>query len=339
MSAVKSDPGFSPCESAPATEGVLVLERGLALHFGGRLEPARIAWRLIGPAGAPVVLAMGGISAHRRVCAEDDGWWGELAGSGRGIDVARYRILGIDYLGGSGESTGPARGSAGFPSLSAFDQAQAIVAVLDALHIERLHAIVGASYGGMVALAFGERYPTRVARLVVVSAGERAHPLSSAWRAIEREVVRFGIANGDPTGGLKLARALAMTTYRTPAEFAERFHGPPRQHEGRWRLPVEDYVFARGDAYVAVHVPEAFVCLSESIDLHAVDARRIRVPTLAIAIRADQLVPLADVESLVRRLPHGHLAVLDSLFGHDAFLKEGVRFQPLLQAFLEGPAR
>ena len=339
MSAVKSDPGFSPCESAPASEGVLGLERSLALHFGGRLESARVAWRLIGPAGAPVVLAMGGISAHRRVCAEDDGWWGELAGSGRGIDVARYRILGIDYLGGSGASTGPARGAVGFPSLSAYDQADAIVAVLDALGIDRLHAIVGASYGGMVALAFGERHAARVGRLAVVSAAERAHPLSSAWRAVEREIVRFGIANGDPSGGLKLARALAMTTYRTPAEFAERFAGPPRLHAGRFRLPVEEYVFARGDAYVAVHVPEAFVCLSESIDLHAVDATKIVVPTLAIAIRADQLVPLADVEALVRRLPHGRLAVLDSLFGHDAFLKEGVRFQPLLLDFLEGPAR
>jgi len=67
MSAVKSHPGFSPCESAPATEGVLVLEGPLALHFGGALDSPRIAWRLLGPADAPVVLAMGGISAHRRV--------------------------------------------------------------------------------------------------------------------------------------------------------------------------------------------------------------------------------------------------------------------------------
>lgn len=339
MSAVKVDPAFSPCESAPATEGVLALEQSWPLHLGGALPSVRLAWRLLGPAGAPVVLAMGGISAHRRVCAEDEGWWGDIAGSGRGIDVSRYRVLGIDYVGGSGASTGPRRGVAGFPSISSVDQANAIAHVLDALGIERLHAIVGASYGGMVGLAFAERYPERIERLVVVSAAERAHPLSSAWRAIERETVRFGIARGDPTGGLKLARALAMTTYRTPGEFKERFSGPARHDGSRFRLPVEDYVFARGDAYVAVHVPEAFVCLSESIDLHSVDASRIPVPTLAIAIREDQLVPLKDVESLVARLTHGRLAVLDSPFGHDAFLKEGVRFEPLLRDFLAGPTR
>jgi homoserine O-acetyltransferase len=328
-----------PDPALAVTEGILPLADPLRLHFGGELEGARLAWRLVGPPGAPVVLAMGGISAHRSVAAEDGGWWAPLIGSGRAVCTARYRVLGIDYLGGSGASTGPTRGATDFPTLSARDQADAIVALLDALDIARLHAVVGASYGGMVALSLGERHPTRVERLVVISAAERAHPLSAAWRSIEREIVRFGIARGDGTGGLKLARALAMTTYRTPREFKERFQGEATLSDGRWRLPVEDYVYARGDAYVAVHVPEAFVCLSESIDLHAVDASTIPTPTLAIAVREDQLVPLADVEALVERLPNGRLAILESRYGHDAFLKEGLEFLPLLSSFLAGPAR
>jgi hypothetical protein len=40
----------------------------LALHHGGSLDQPSLAWRLAGKAGAaPVVLALGGISAHRRV--------------------------------------------------------------------------------------------------------------------------------------------------------------------------------------------------------------------------------------------------------------------------------
>jgi len=35
---------------------------------------------------------------------------------------------------------------------------------MEHLGFERLHAIVGASYGGMVALAFAERYPDSVER-------------------------------------------------------------------------------------------------------------------------------------------------------------------------------
>jgi homoserine O-acetyltransferase len=318
-------------------EGRVNLGTPFALHRGGALDGARIAYRLVGPAHAPVVLALGGISAHRRVRAEDGGWWAPVVGPGRALDTRRFRVLGMDYLGGSGDSTGPARGADDFPTVSSHDQARAIVAVLDELGIPCLHAAVGASYGGMVALALGEAYPARVGRLVVISAADVPHPLSSAWRGIERELVRFGARHGDAAGGLKLARALAMTTYRTRAELAARFRAPAERDEtGRWRLPVEDYVFARGDAYVAVHVPEAFVCLSESIDLHAVDATRITAPTLAVAVRDDLLVPLADMETLVARLPAGRLAVLDSHYGHDAFLKEATLFRPEVGAFLEG---
>lgn len=332
------------CKSVPVHAPITVaegtLELGdLPLARGGVLPKARLAWRLVGPASAPVVLAIGGISAQRRVTSEDGGWWAPLVGAGRALDSERFRVLGIDYLGGSGASTGPARGTRGFPSVSSEDQARAVVQLLDHLAIGTLHAIVGASYGGMVALAFGAEFPARVARLVVISAADVSHPLSAAWRSIEREMVRFGIAHGDAAGGLKLARALAMTTYRTPREFSARFRGDARIADGRWRLPVEDYVLARGDAYLAVHVPEAFVCLSESIDLHRVDATQVIVPTLAIAVREDQLVPLADIEALVERLPAGRLGVLDSLYGHDAFLKEEQLFRPLLNDFLQGPSR
>jgi homoserine O-acetyltransferase len=327
----------APPPQESCLEGVVELRAPFPLHRGGALERARIAYRLVGPADAPVVLALGGISAHRRVRAEDGGWWAPLVGAGRALDTRRFRVLGVDYLGGSGDSTGPARGAGEFPTVSSHDQARAIVAVLEALDIARLHAAVGASYGGMVALALGEAHAARVGRLVVIAAADAPHPLSSAWRGIERELVRFGARHGDAGGGLKLARALAMTTYRTRAELAARFRAPAARDEtGRWRLPVEEYVFARGDAYVAVHVPEAFVCLSESIDLHSVDATRIAVPTLAVAVRDDLLVPLADMEALVARLPAGRLAVLDSHYGHDAFLKEGTLFRADVGVFLEG---
>ena len=88
-------------------EGILEVPGEVSLHHGGRLGGVRIAWRLAGPANAPVVCALGGISAHRRVCLTDDArqaWWSEIAGPGRPLDANRYRVLGFDYLGGSGES-------------------------------------------------------------------------------------------------------------------------------------------------------------------------------------------------------------------------------------------
>jgi homoserine O-acetyltransferase len=326
-------------------EDVYELPLPLPLHHGGTLERARIGWRLHGACDAPVVLALGGISAHRRVFdleSPKEGWWSEVAGAGRTLDCTRVRVLGIDYLGGSGTSSGPVgpmdpvspmgpMDNSAFPSLSTVDQAEALRRLLDHLQIPRLRAIVGASYGGMVALAFAAAHGTRVEQLLVISAADRAHPMATAWRSVQRRIVRFALAAGQPEQGLELARALAMTTYRSPEEFAARFAHPPRQEAGLHVFPVEDYLFARGRDFAARYRPESFLCLSESIDLHAVDAARIQCPTIAVAVREDQLVPIGDMRALVARLPRGQLRELSSPHGHDAFLKEAGQLQPIFE--------
>jgi homoserine O-acetyltransferase/O-succinyltransferase len=312
-------------------EGILQFDQPLTLHHGGSLARARLAWRLEGARAGAVVVALGGISAHRRVfdvAQPRAGWWDELVGPGRALDATRVRVLGIDYLGGSGESTAPAEGEA-FPSLSSYDQAEALRRLLDHLHIARLRAIVGASYGGMVALAFAQRYPERIEQLLIISAADRTHPMATAWRCVQRRVLRFAVAIGHGADGLELARALAMATYRSPAEFAARFAGLPRSVAGRWVFPVEEYLFARGRDYAARYRPESVLCLSESIDLHSVDCSGIRTRAQLVAVREDQLVPLEDMRALAARMPHATLHEISSLHGHDAFLKESAALQPV----------
>jgi homoserine O-acetyltransferase/O-succinyltransferase len=337
---VSPDEFIRPLAGAAVTsdEGVVRLATPFSLHHGGVLDAPEFSWRLVGPPGAPIVLAIGGISAHRRVGAEDEGWWAPVVGHGRALDTRRFRVLGVDYLGGSGASTGPTPGRH-FPAISAYDQAAALAALAAELGLPRLHAVVGASYGGQVALALGARHAAVAAQLLILSAADRTHPMASAWRSVEREVVRFGIRQGDPAGGLRLARALAMCTYRTPREFAQRFGGDPALADGRLRLPVEDYLHARGDAYVARYRPESFVCLSESIDLFRIDASQVRVPVTAVAVPEDQLVPYADMQAFVQRLPAGRLVTLESDYGHDAFLKEAVLLRQIFADCLEGPAQ
>lgn len=313
----------APSADASVREGVLTLPGSLRLHFGGALEDVQIAWRLAGARG-PIVAALGGISAGRHVTGTaPKGWWADVVGPGGALDTDRFRVLGFDFLGGSGQTTGPRRGQGDFPSISAFDQVVALEAILDHLGIPQLHAIVGASYGAMVALAFGERKPERVQRIVAISGADRTHPMSTAWRSVQRAIVRYAISKNDGAEGLRLARALAMATYRSSQEFAARFGGEPIQTDGRFEFPVEKYLLSRGNAYASSYVPEAFVCLSESIDLHRVDPSRIRVPVTLVAVREDQIVPLADMQSLKSRLAGpAKLIELSSLYGHDAFLKE-----------------
>ena len=316
--------------------GILEVPGEVTLHFGGQLSDVHIAWRLTGPAHAPVVLTLGGISAGRYVTGDEPaGWWNVLVGSGKAIDTEQWQILGLDFLGGSGATTGPARGQTQFPTISAYDQAWMLQQVLQHLGIARLHAIVGASYGGMVGLACAERWPQSVGRIVAISAADRTHPMSTAWRSVQRAMVRYALQHDEGAEGLRLARALAMATYRSPAEFAARFDAPPTRVDGRFQFPVERYLLSRGDAYVTSHVPESFVCLSESIDLHRVDPAAIGVPTTLIAVREDQIVPLADMHALRARLAGPcELFELSSQYGHDAFLKEVDALRPLLERAL-----
>jgi homoserine O-acetyltransferase len=319
-------------------EAVYVLPGGLDLYFGGRSEQVEVAYRLAGARDAPVVAVLGGISAGRNVFslqAADPGWWESAIGPGRALDTDRFRVLGIDYLGGSHRTTGPSQGQT-FPSVSAFDQARVLVALMDHLGIERLQAGLGASYGGMVALALAQDHPQRVRHAMVLSAAHRTHPMSTAWRSVQRAIVRYALGHGEGGRGLVLARALAMATYRSAREFAERFPGPAEATPDGFRFPVESYLMTRGESYAAIYKPEAFVCLSESIDLHRVEPESIRVPTTLLGVQEDQLVPLADMRELRDR--HGgncSLVEISSIYGHDAFLKETEVLRDLLARILD----
>jgi homoserine O-acetyltransferase len=314
-----------------AREGTLEVPGEVRLHHGGVLRGVSVAWRIAGPAQAPVIAALGGISAGRRVYSTDDpasGWWHEVVGPGLALPAEQLRILSFDFLGGSGETTGPRDGEA-FPSVSTYDQAELLLRLLNHLGIKALRGIVGASYGGMVALAFAERYPDRVSQLVVLSAADRTHPMATAWRSVQRRIVRLARQLGVPRDGLVLARALAMSTYRSPEEFAARFAGSPRATDAGFVFPVEEYLIARGEDYAQRYEPDGFMSLSESIDLHRVDASRIFVPVTAVAVREDQLVPLGDMRAMAARLPNARLHEMSSVFGHDAFLKEAEQLKPV----------
>lgn len=345
-------------------ESVLTLREPFRLYHGGTLHDVRIAWRLAGPADAPVVCALGGISANREVYFPDDprrGWWSEIVGPGCALDANEYRVLSFDYLGGSGDSTAPhtpppqsltaqslppqslpaqaanAAPAGAFPSISSYDQAEALARLLDHLGLPSLAAVAGGSYGGMVGLAFAERYPERVSRVIAIGAPDRSHPLATAWRSIQRHIVSLAASAGQAQEGLKLARALAMTSYRSPAEFAARFAGEATRREQRFVFPVEGYLYARGGDYASRHRAECFLCLSESIDLHRVDASRIFVPTTVVAVREDQLVPIEDLRALAARLPLGRLHEISSIYGHDAFLKESYQLRGIFRAAFGSP--
>ncbi|MBX3725447.1 MAG: homoserine O-succinyltransferase [Xanthomonadales bacterium] len=309
-----------PRATAPAPADCAA-ERGdcwitLGLRHGGT-RAVRIAYELAGPPGAPVIAVLGGISGDRHLLATrrypEPGWWPQQCGPGLALDTRRFRLLGIDWLGRCGGIDQP---------IDTADQAQALAAVLDALGIARLHALVGASYGAMVGLAFAASHGERLRQLVAISGADRADPWASAWRGLQRAILRHGLAAGQAAPALALARQVALLGYRTPQDVRARFDLPPTRLDDRFELACEPWLRSHGEAFASRWPATAYLRLSESLDLHAVDPGRIRVPVTLVGVNEDQVVPLSSLYALAESLAGpARLLTLRSAHGHDAFLK------------------
>jgi len=299
------------------------LRRVMPLTHGGSADVA-LRYELAGPTGTPLLLVAGGISAGRHVIASEEfpegGWWQAQASSFSG-----NRILAIDWIGADGTIDLP---------IDPVDQAKAIAWLLDELRESRATAFIGASYGAMVGMHLAARYPDRLGSLLAISGSAASHPFASACRALQRQAIALGESHGDPEAGVALARAMAILTYRTPEEFAERFAEGPVVHDDRVRVGAQDYLDAHGARHCQRMSASAYRRLSESIDLHRIDPATLRLPVTLAAVDQDALVPAADIEALAAAIAGSTFHTVDSRFGHDAFLKEEAQVAEIITEFL-----
>ena len=330
----------------PVREGILQVEPPLSLHLGGRLEGVRVAWRLTGNPDGPLVAALGGISAGRAVAdvgTSEKGWWcevdrprqgarhGALPGAGhrlprrqRGDDRTSHRTDQLPFdqrLRPSGDSATSCRASARrhrSPRSSARPTA--------AWSRWRLP-----SASRQLVDSMQWRSARRIDRIRWQPRGAAS---SAPWSATQRKMATA-------PEGLRLARALAMATYRSPEEFAVALQRrTPRGSTGAsssrssricWRAAMR--MRRRTCPKRSCACPSPSTCIT-------VDAPRIRVPVTLVAILEDQLVPISRSCARCRRasaVPR-MLVELSSLYGHDAFLKEGAALRPVFARALAGQA-
>jgi homoserine O-acetyltransferase len=157
------------------------------------------------------------------------GWWEDMIGAGKAIDTNKHFVICANYLGGCYGSTGPGsinpetgrHWGSSFPAVTATDQVNVLALLLDELGIGALHAIVGPSVGGLVALTFATRLPERVRNVIAIASGFKTTVLNrlilfEQILAIENDPHFNG---GDyyegeaPTYGLALARMISHKTF------------------------------------------------------------------------------------------------------------------------------
>lgn len=316
----------SPEHPVSRQQEILALPADFVLESGQVLRHGQLAWQCEGPESAPLVVVLGGISAHRGFAQPDGrGWWQSQFGTGRAVDTQRYRVLGIDWLGGAGASSG-ARTDTGLLAISTSDQARALLLLLNRLGVRQVHALIGASYGGSVAQHLAALLGPRLRRLVVLCAAHRSSQYALAVRHVQRAILDLG---GDGKAALELARSLAVLGYRTPEGIEQRF--------------VDDDVLGwlghHGRCFAGRFDTDAYRCLGASLDTHRIDPESIRVPTTLFNVREDQLVPSSLAHEFAARCGAGcDLVEVSSVYGHDAFLKEDAAVACLFRNALQDVA-
>jgi len=343
---------------------------------GGVLHGAQIAyetWGRLNAARDNAVLLFTGLSppAHAASSTEDprEGWWQRMLGPGLAIDTDDLFVVCVNSLGSCFGSTGaastdPATGRAyrlTFPDLSVEDIARAGYEVARSLGIERVDTIMGPSLGGMVVLAYAALFPGAARRLISISGTLAASPFAIALRSIQREAItgdpdwRHGNYATDrpPRTGMALARKLGTVTYRSAAEWQQRFDRQPVRPDLKRSEPfapefaVQGYLESQARRWVNAFDANCYLYLSRAMDrfdlgVHgdpaAVLGKAGLERALVIGVDSDLLFSISEQHAVAEALQAGgaatRFAPLKCIEGHDSFLIDIERFGREIRAFL-----
>ncbi len=341
-----------PLDARPptGTGRIEVVELGAFRLESGDTLPVRIAYRHDGSGpDAPQVVVVHALTGSADAAGD---WWTPLIGPGRALDTDRVGVLCVNLLGGCYGSTGPTSidpstglaWGARFPQPTARDEARVIWAVADRLGIESFALVSGGSMGGMIALEVGVERPARVGQVAAIASPSATGPMALGWNHIQLELIdRLG------SEGLALARQLAMTTYRSEADFETRF-GRGLQEDGRFA--ISSYLDHQGVKLLERFDPDTYRVLARVIDSHDIGRGRggavaaLRALAAAgtgltgVGVTGDILYGPVQVKALLADAAEADVQVayreIATMKGHDAFLIEWDQLSAILAEALDG---
>ncbi len=314
-----------PTRELTVNIGDLELDGGGVLHA---VEQRIAIYGEPGKDGRSVALVPHALTGSARVAD----WWGDLLAEGAPLDLRRHCVIGINAVGSCYGSTGPKPDEA-FPLVTVRDIVRAQRRALDEIGIKRFDLVIGASLGGMQALQWALDAPERVARAVMIGAHDHQTAMAVAFNGIQRDAIAL-----HPAGGLRIARKIAMLTYKSEALLRTRHDRKP-DRLGRPLYDVEGYLERQADLFETRMTPESYVALTHAMDSQDVrehPSRDTSPELLFVGISSDWLFHAEDVREAAKRLrARGFNATyreLESDHGHDAFLAEPKALAALLNS-------
>lgn len=345
-------------------------------HRGGHIEQGLLAyetWGSLNQDRSNAILILTGLSADshaaRHSPQDTAGWWEYMIGPGKAIDTDQWFVICASSLGSCKGSTGPCSPNPktskpyrfDFPDLTLEDIANTAVLLCQSLDIEQLHTVIGPSMGGMTALALLLNHPNYAKHLIHIASGIASPPFSTAIRSLQREAIlkdeNFNqghyTANSWPEEGMKFARKIGMLSYRSAAEWSERFPRSLKQvpeHAFGIEFPVESYLEHHANQFIHQFDPISYLYLSRAMDwfdgfryakqkgLNPLQDINLE-SALVVGSKSDLLFPTELQQQLHQLLLEiecdSQLMITDSIQGHDAFLVDNTAYGNLVKMYLD----
>jgi homoserine O-acetyltransferase len=351
----------------------------LRLRSGDELPSYDIAYETYGKLNAErsnAVLVCHALNASHHVAGyyEKDprniGWWDNLVGPGKPLDVRRFFVVGTNYLGSCFGSTGPASPNpasgkpwgADFPVVTVEDWVAAQARLADRLGIERFAAVIGGSLGAMQALQWSLSFPERIRHAMVIAAAPRLTPQNIAFNEVARQAImtdpdfhggHYYDKGVVPTRGLRLARMIGHITYLSGEAMAEKFGRLLRRGAPGFDFDIdfeiESYLRHQGDKFSTYFDANTYLRITKALDYFDPAAEygndlsqalaRARAAFLVVSFKSDWRFPPAGSREIVRALLDNRRIVsyleIDAPGGHDAFLLEDPRYHAALRAYFD----
>ncbi len=287
-------------------------------------------------------------------------WWPGLVGEQKLVDPEQYFIVCVNMPGSCYGSIGPLDNDPltdkpyyhNFPFFTTRDMVRAYRFLKDELRIDKIHIGIGGSMGGQQLLEWAIEEPN-LFEFIFPIATNAEH---SSWGIAFNASQRWCIEN-DPTWreeqvdagleGMKIARSIALLSYRHYETYFKSQHGFTTDTEGasidKQIFKAETYQRYQGEKLAKRFNAFSYYFLSQGMDKHNVGRGRdsvraalqsIKAKALVISISSDILYPTSEQELLSAYIPNAQLAVIDSYYGHDGFLLECEAIETLVKDFI-----
>jgi len=294
-----------------------------------------------------------------------------MIGPGKAFDTTRYFVVCANVIGGCKGSTGPSSvdPSSGvpyglrFPLITIGDMVNAQLALLDHLGIERVLAATGGSMGGFQVLQFAVSHPERCKLAIPIATAGRQSAQNIAFNEIGRQAIladpRWNkgdyYGSESPVDGLSIARMVGHVTYLSDDTLRKKFgrktkDGTSANGGNPFVEPyfeVESYLRYKGSTFTKRFDANSYLYITRAIDLFDLAPgcdslegafRECRSRFLVLSFSSDWLYPPYQSQELVEAISANGLAVeyhmIESTYGHDAFLLESEKMEDIISRFL-----